>query len=63
MNLQFTPAQGPNRLQKAINKLVAKGHIVERASDLPGALPSLYYVNNGPELTEAQLVHFAEAMP
>ena len=48
-----------NRLEAAINKLLADGKRVERATDIPG----LYYIDNGPELTEMQVIHLAESPP
>jgi hypothetical protein len=55
MGMHFRPDQPQNRLQAAVQWLIAKGHRVERATDIPG----LYYLDNGPELTEMQVISFA----
>ena len=46
-------------IEAAINKLLADGKRVERATDIPG----LYYIDNGPDLTEMQVIHLAESPP
>jgi hypothetical protein len=45
-------------VQDAVNWLAAHGHTVERAPDIPG----LFYVDNGPEITTRQLLHFASQL-
>jgi hypothetical protein len=55
MNVFNPPDKPESRLQAALRWLTENGYVVDKATDLPG----LYHINDGPELTEMQVINFA----